>query len=330
VIRGWGAAHLLKNIPHVIRVRICAPLETRVNRMMKRLATDNRDTVESEIQLSEEAHTAITKRHFGVNWRDPENYDLVLCTERLSVEECVDEIEGMMSPPAFQETDESRRMVENLSLEWSVRAALRREARTTDTAITVEVVRRGSAPAGRRGRRRPGDGGRGHRPCRRGREGCRQPAAVRVFRGVPIPARGVMAARVVLSLDDAIVSEVSLEKPVTVIGRHPGCDIVIDHPAISGRHMLFRLVNRTVYVEDLASTNGTRVNGLATSHQVVHHLDLIEVGRHKLHFFDEDLLAGKVGSLESTVQTDFERTLMARTRIAAAPVAPPTGTWRGR
>ena len=140
VIRGWGAAHLLKNIPHVIRVRICAPLETRVNRMMKRLATDNRETVESEIQLSEEAHTAITKRHFGVNWRDPENYDLVLCTERLSVDECVDEIEGMMSRPAFQETDESRRLVHNLSLEWSVRSALRREPRTTDTAITVEVV----------------------------------------------------------------------------------------------------------------------------------------------------------------------------------------------
>jgi cytidylate kinase len=140
VIRGWGAAHLLKNIPHVIRVRICAPLETRVSRMMKRLATDNRDTVESEIQLSEEAHTAITKRHFGVNWRDPENYDLVLCTERLSVDECVDEIEGMMTRPAFQETAESRQLVENLALEWSVRAALRREARTTDTAITVEVV----------------------------------------------------------------------------------------------------------------------------------------------------------------------------------------------
>jgi hypothetical protein len=120
-----------------------------------------------------------------------------------------------------------------------------------------------------------------------------------------------MTARVVLSLDDAIVSEVPLEKPVTVIGRHPGCDVVIDHPAISGRHMLFRQVNRTVYVEDLASTNGTRVNGITTSHQVVHHLDMIEVGRHKLHFFDDDLLAGKVGSLESTVQTDFERTMMA-------------------
>jgi len=132
-----------------------------------------------------------------------------------------------------------------------------------------------------------------------------------------------MAARVVLSLDDAIVSEVPLDKPVTVIGRHPGCDVVIDHPAISGRHMLFRVVNTTVYVEDLASTNGTKVNGLATSHQVVHHLDLIEVGRHKLHFFDEELLAGKLGSLESTVQTDFERTMLAAHAQAAASVKAP-------
>ena len=121
-----------------------------------------------------------------------------------------------------------------------------------------------------------------------------------------------MAARIVLSLDDAIVSEFELAKPVTVVGRHPASDVVIDHPAVSGRHMLFRQVGRTVYVEDLASTNGTRVNGIATSHQVVHHLDLIEVGRHKLHFFEEELLAGGgVASLESTVQTDFERTMMA-------------------
>jgi pSer/pThr/pTyr-binding forkhead associated (FHA) protein len=120
-----------------------------------------------------------------------------------------------------------------------------------------------------------------------------------------------MGARVVLSLDDQIVSEVELTKPVTVVGRHPACDVVVDHPAISGRHMLFRIVNRTVYAEDLASTNGMRVNGISASHQVVHHLDLIEVGRHKLHFFDDELLAKGVKSLESTVQTDFERTMLA-------------------
>ncbi|HEY4998629.1 MAG TPA: cytidylate kinase family protein [Usitatibacter sp.] len=138
VIRGWGAVHLLRDIPHVIRIRVCAPLETRISRMMERLATDSRETVESEIQLSEEAHTAITKRHFGVNWREPELYDMVLCTERLSVEECVDEIEGMMRRKPFQETPESVQMVDNLSTEWSVRSALRRDERTKTTDFTVQ------------------------------------------------------------------------------------------------------------------------------------------------------------------------------------------------
>ena len=121
-----------------------------------------------------------------------------------------------------------------------------------------------------------------------------------------------MGAKVVVSFEGNILSEVDLGKEVTVVGRHPACDIVIDHPAVSGRHMLFRLVNRTVYVEDLASTNGTKVNGHTTNHQVVHHLDMIEVGHHKLHFFDAALLAGAgVGSLESTVLTDYEKTMIA-------------------
>ena len=140
VIRGWGAVHLLKNIPHVIRVRVCAPLETRIARMMERLATDNRETVVSEIQLSEEAHSAITKRHFGVNWRDPELYDVVLCTERLSVDECVDEVESMMKKKCFQETPESVRLAHDLSLEWSVRSSLRRDPRTAGTSFTVECA----------------------------------------------------------------------------------------------------------------------------------------------------------------------------------------------
>jgi len=140
VIRGWGAVHLLKDIPHVIRVRVCAPMETRVTRMMARLATDDRSNVESEIQLSEEAHTAITKRHFGVNWRDPELYDLVLSTERLSVDECVEEVASIMQKKCFQETPESMRKLGNLALEWSVRSALRRDERTAEASFTVECT----------------------------------------------------------------------------------------------------------------------------------------------------------------------------------------------
>ena len=130
-----------------------------------------------------------------------------------------------------------------------------------------------------------------------------------------------MGARLVVSLDGMIETEVKLTKAVTVVGRHPDCDICIDHPAISGRHMLFRVVGRTVYAEDLASTNGTRVNGLATSHHVVHHLDLIEIGRHKLHFFDEELLNGKVQDLENTVLNQYEQTMLVRNVPAAVRTA---------
>jgi hypothetical protein len=131
-----------------------------------------------------------------------------------------------------------------------------------------------------------------------------------------------LGARVVLSFDGAIVRELELDKAVVVIGRHPDCDLCIDHPAISARHLLLRTVGRTVYVEDLASTNGTKVNGVATPRQVLHHLDLVEAGRHKLHFFDDTLLAGGVSDLEKTVHTDFERTLMVASM--AAPAAPAT------
>jgi hypothetical protein len=120
-----------------------------------------------------------------------------------------------------------------------------------------------------------------------------------------------MAARVVVSFEGQILMEAEVSKPVTVVGRHPGCDIVIDNPHVSGRHMLLRLVNRTVYAEDLASTNGTVINGIVANHQVLHHLDLIEVGRHKLHFFDDAMLSGAVSNLESTVVTEYERTMMA-------------------
>lgn len=137
VIRGWGSAHLLRDVPHVIRVRVCAPFETKVLRMMERLRTDNRQGVEQEIAVSEEAHTAIARRHFGLDWRQSEHYDVVLSTERLSVAECVDEIECAMRQPRFQETAESLRMVENLAVQWSVKAALRCDENTAKVDVTV-------------------------------------------------------------------------------------------------------------------------------------------------------------------------------------------------
>jgi cytidylate kinase len=156
VIRGWGAAHLLRPISHVICVRVCAPVPVRVQRMMERLNTDDEEFVINEIKLSEEAHGAITRRHFGISWQHSDRYDLVLNTERMSVEECADEIMALAADPQFQETEHSRQMLENLALESHVRAALRAHPHTKKMNIAVSadrgivtiagVVGRGSEP----------------------------------------------------------------------------------------------------------------------------------------------------------------------------------------
>src|SRR6185295_13670219 len=141
VIRGWGSAHLLRPVQHVICVRVCAPMKLRVQRMMERLNTDDEAFVTNEIKLSEEAHAAITRRHFGINWQDSEQYDLVLNTERVSIEECVNEVMALVEDPEFQETERSRQMFANLALETHVRAALRADPRTSKMNFSVSADR---------------------------------------------------------------------------------------------------------------------------------------------------------------------------------------------
>lgn len=141
VIRGWGSAHLLRPVPHVVCVRVCAPLHLRVRRMMERLHTEDEEFVTNEIKMSEEAHAAITRRHFGINWQDPEQYDLVLNTERISIKECANEVMALVNDPQFQETEQSRQMLANIALETHVRAALRADQRTAQMLITISADR---------------------------------------------------------------------------------------------------------------------------------------------------------------------------------------------
>ncbi len=137
IIRGWGATHLLHDVPHVICTRVCAPFEVRTRRMMERLNTDDATMIEAEIQSNDEAHTAIMRRHFGIKWTDPEHYDVVLNSRRVSVDECVDGVLNLVRLPKFAETDASRQRLEDLALAARVRAALRVSAETRGKNVDV-------------------------------------------------------------------------------------------------------------------------------------------------------------------------------------------------
>jgi cytidylate kinase len=139
VIRGWGATHLLRDIQHVVCVRVCAPFAVRQRRMMERLGSDDAAQVADEIQRNDEAHTAIMRRHFALQWTDPEHYDLVLNTERVSVEECVAEVLALVRSPQFAETERERARLLDRALAASVRAALRRSPETREAEVAVSA-----------------------------------------------------------------------------------------------------------------------------------------------------------------------------------------------
>jgi cytidylate kinase len=139
VIRGWGATHLLRDVRHAVCVRVCAPFATRKRRMMERLNSDDAAHVADEIRLNDEAHTAIMRRHFALQWTDPEHYDLVLNTERVSVEECVAEVLALVRSPQFAETERERARLLDRALAASVRAALRRSPETREAEVAVSA-----------------------------------------------------------------------------------------------------------------------------------------------------------------------------------------------
>ncbi len=56
-----------------------------------------------------------------------------------------------------------------------------------------------------------------------------------------------------------------ITRPRTVLGRHPGCDIVVESAAVSRQHAAVTLIDGRAFIEDLQSRNGTTLNGRPVS-----------------------------------------------------------------
>lgn len=138
VLRGWGATCMLRPVQHVVGVRITRSFEKRVDWLMENLGTDDRDFAEEEIRRSDEAHASRMHQQFGVTWGDPLLYDLVLNTDRVSVESCVELITQLTRRPEFQETEASRAMLADMTLTARIRAAFKDNEATRDTKVTIE------------------------------------------------------------------------------------------------------------------------------------------------------------------------------------------------
>jgi pSer/pThr/pTyr-binding forkhead associated (FHA) protein len=127
-------------------------------------------------------------------------------------------------------------------------------------------------------------------------------------------------AKLIMSLDNAVIREVPLDKERLTIGRKPHNDIQIDNLAVSGEHALIVTLLNDSFLEDLGSTNGTLVNGNPIKKHILQNNDVIEVGKYKLKYVTEQATG-------TTSVADFEKTMVLRAPLGKAAVAgqPPAG-----
>ena len=121
VIRGWGAAQLLRHVSHVVCVRVCAPMPNRIAVIQERMGIPDRRAAEREIERNDDAHSRAIQRQFGEDWRSPLNYDIVLNTGFVPVETCVALVRQLAESPSHRETDASRGALADKLIEARVR-----------------------------------------------------------------------------------------------------------------------------------------------------------------------------------------------------------------
>ncbi|MFA9276139.1 MAG: FHA domain-containing protein [Candidatus Aquirickettsiella gammari] len=94
-------------------------------------------------------------------------------------------------------------------------------------------------------------------------------------------------AKVVVTLNGQVQKEFNIDRARLNIGRRPENDLVLDHLAVSGRHAAIDTTSEGAYILDLGSTNGTSVNGQPIKKHLLHHDDVIEMGKYQLKFVVE-------------------------------------------
>jgi pSer/pThr/pTyr-binding forkhead associated (FHA) protein len=61
------------------------------------------------------------------------------------------------------------------------------------------------------------------------------------------------------AMDDG--PDIVLDRDMLVVGRHPNCDVRLDSLRVSRHHCCMTQENGEIFVRDLGSTNGIRING---------------------------------------------------------------------
>lgn len=123
VYHGFAGHFFVRNVPHVLKVRIIANFEDRIRLVMSKEGITRKDAIKFLEKLDEE-RVKWSEFFYGIDIRNPDLYDLLININKLSTDDAADIIYNTVSLKTFETTPESQQIVEDLYIAALVRGLM--------------------------------------------------------------------------------------------------------------------------------------------------------------------------------------------------------------
>ena len=123
IYHGYAGQILLKNLPHVLKLRVEAPLEYRARSVMDEY-NYNYDQAVHHIKNVDARRKKWMKMVYNDDWYNPHLYDLWVNLEHMAMETVCEMVAFLTERDEFKTSENAIRSLENIYLACEVRAAL--------------------------------------------------------------------------------------------------------------------------------------------------------------------------------------------------------------
>ncbi|MGD8352703.1 MAG: cytidylate kinase family protein [Pseudomonadota bacterium] len=121
VLMGRGGNWMFSDVPHALRVRIMAPMETRIENVVKKEAVD-RETAREMLEDGDRERSAYLKAIYHKDWTKAKYYDIVFDTGNLSEDEVVKMIIDELQARDKMFTPQAEEQLKQMALASKVKA----------------------------------------------------------------------------------------------------------------------------------------------------------------------------------------------------------------
>jgi cytidylate kinase len=138
VYHGRTGDLLLPGIDHILKIRVIADMESRIEQVMQKL-TLVREKAKQYIEQLDQDRKRWVKQFYNVEWDTSSSYDIVINLSHLNVENAATAVCALAELPEFQVTPANTKSLQDLYLGSSARLLLAMDKRTSHMNIKVRT-----------------------------------------------------------------------------------------------------------------------------------------------------------------------------------------------